>query len=96
MLTQNKAGNLLPQNCPELEQFFTAQAHIRAALHIIDNLSVVKPPQLSRQQRESFSNQARGIYDELSQVFGEVQDLMSAFYLPLYPVSDPLNTADHA
>ena len=96
MQSQNTAGTLLPQNCPELAQFITAQGHIRAASHIIDALSVVKPPQLSRQHRESFRNLATEIHDELWQVYGEVQDLMSAFYLPLYPVSNPLNPSDHA
>ncbi len=96
MRTQNEAGISLPQNCPELEQFITAQAHIRAAARIADDFTIVKPQQLSKEQQDKFRDLATEIYDTLWEIDSDVQDLMSAFYLPLYPVSNPLNPSDHA
>lgn len=49
--TLKKAGNLLPSSCPELEQFIKAQAHIRAAVRFTDDLTIVEPPQLPKEQQ---------------------------------------------
>ena len=95
MSTTEKAGNLLPQNCPELEQFIKAQAHIRAAARIIDILSVHKLPHLPKEQADSFRNLASETRDTLWDEDSHVQDLATAFYLPLYPI-EPLNPQDHA
>ena len=95
MHSTDKAGNSLPQNCPELEQFIKAQAHIRAAARIIDILSAHKLPHLPKERADSFRNLASETRDTLWEEYGNVQELASAFYLPLYPI-EPLNPQDHA
>lgn len=79
------AGTLLPQDCANLEQFIRAQAHIRAAAQIVDDLSVIKPPQLSEEQLDKFHNLASEVTDMLWEAEGHVQYLMFSFYLPVFP-----------
>lgn len=86
MSTTEKAGTSLPQDCANLEQFIRAQAHIRAAALIADDLSVIKPPQLSKEQQDKFHNLASEINDMLWEAYGHVQDLMSSYYIPVFPV----------
>lgn len=85
MSNTEQAGTSLPQNCPELERFIKAQAHIRAAARIADELSIIKPQQLSKQQLGKFHNLASEVTDMLWEADRHVQDLMSSFYLPVFP-----------
>ena len=80
-----KAGNSLPQDCANLEQFIRAQAHIRAAAQIVDDLSVIKPPQLSKEQLDKFRKLASEVTDILWEADSDVQALLSSFYLPIFP-----------
>lgn len=87
-----KAGNLLPQNCPELEQFIKAQAHIRAADHLIEPFSIIDLPHLPKEQRDIFHNLVEDTIDSLWECDSKVQNLMSDYFLPLFPVTvEPLN-----
>lgn len=86
MQKQNEAGNLLPSSCPELEQFIKAQAHIRAAAHFADELTTVEPPQLSKKQQAFFHNLACEVTSMLFEADEHIQDLMSAFFIPLFPI----------
>lgn len=86
MSTTEKAGTLLPQDCANLEQFIRAQAHIRAAAKITDDLSVIKPPHLSKEQLDSFHNLASEINDMLWEAYRQVQDLLDAYFIPVFPV----------
>lgn len=83
-----KAGTSLPHNCPELELFIKAQAHVRAAARIIDETSVFKAPHLSEHDREDFRDAAEDIRAELWDLDSKVQDLMSAYLIPLFPITD--------
>lgn len=94
MLTTEKAGNSLPQTCPELEQFIKAQAHIRAAARIIDDISVLKLPQQPKKQQDSFRNLAADVRSTLWEIDSDVQDLLSAYYFPLFPI-DTLKEQDN-
>ena len=80
-----KAGTSLPKDCPELEQFIRAQAHIRAAAHITDALTVINPPHLPKKQLDGFHNLASEVTDMLWEACGHVQDLLSAYYIPVFP-----------
>ena len=80
-----QTGTSLPQNCPELERFIKAQAHIRAAVRIADDLSVIRPPQLSKEQLDKFRNLASEVIDILWEAYHDVQELQSSFYLPVFP-----------
>ena len=86
MSTTEKAGNLLPQNCPELEQFIKAQAHIRAAVHLIDELAGHELQQLPEKRRGYFRNLRSEVISMLWECDSNVQDLMSAFLIPLFPI----------
>ena len=86
MQTQNEAGNLLPQNCPELEQFIKAQAHIRAAVNIIDNYSLYPLTQLDEEKRKYFRNLVDECFSMLWEVDGHVQNLLTAFFTPIFPI----------
>ena len=79
-----KAGTLLPQDCAHLEQFIRAQAHIRAAARIIDEISVIKPPHLSKEQQDSFHNLADEARSALWETYGDVQDILSAYFIPVF------------
>ena len=85
MSNTEQAGTLLPQDCANLEQFIRAQAHIRAAAQIADDLSVIKPPQLSKEQLDRFHNLASEVTDILWEADRDVQALLSSFYLPVFP-----------
>lgn len=84
MSTTENAGILLPQDCAHLEQFVRAQAHIRAAAHIVDEISVIKPPHLSKEQQDSFRNLAAEARSTLWESYGNVQDLLSTYFIPLF------------
>lgn len=84
--TEKKAGTSLPQNCPELELFIKAQAHIRAAVHLIDEFAGHELPQLSERQRKAFRNLRPEVISMLWECDSNVQDLMSAFLIPLFPL----------
>jgi len=86
MSTTEKAGTLLPQNSPDLELFIKTQAHIRKAIDFIDDASVIQLPQLTQDQADTFKNLCEEIRSMLWENYGNVQDLMSAFYLPLFPI----------
>lgn len=88
MSITEKAGTLLPQNDSQLEQFTKAQAHIRAAAHIIDQLSVIETPQLSKEQRDSWRNLADEIRSMLWECYSNAQDLQSNYYIPLLPLEN--------
>lgn len=83
-----KAGNLLPQNDSQLEQFTKAQAHIRAAARIIDQLSVIETPQLTKEQRDSWRTLADEIRSMLWECYSNAQDLQSTYYIPLFPLEN--------
>lgn len=88
MSTTEKAGTSLPSSCPELELFIKAQAHVRAAARIIDETSVFKAPHLSEHDREDFRDEAEDIRADLWDLDSKVQDLMSAYLIPLFPITD--------
>lgn len=88
MHNAEKAGTSLPPNCPELEQFIKAQAHVRAAARIIDETSVFEAPHLSEHDREDFRDTAEDIRADLWDLDSKVQDLMSAYLIPLFPITD--------
>lgn len=88
----NKAGTSLPQNCPELEQFVKAQAHIRAARLILDKFSVHPLPQLTEDQRRRFKDTCNEEFMALVEVLDVIEDLQYLFFGPLYPVVEPLNS----
>lgn len=79
-----EAGNSLPQNCPELEPFIKAEALIRAAARITDDLSVITPPHLSKEQLDGFHNLASEVTDMLWESCRHVQDLLSAYFIPVF------------
>ncbi|MBQ9475181.1 MAG: hypothetical protein IJU69_02870 [Bacteroidales bacterium] len=89
-----KAGNSLPQTCPELEQFIKAQAHIRAAVRIIDEFTLFSPPHLPEREQGFFRNLSREVVSSLWEVYSDVQDLLSAYYFPLFPI-DALKEQDN-
>jgi len=84
MPNTEKAGTLLPQDCTHLEQFIRAQAHIRAAAKIADDLTVIQPPHLSKEQLDKFHNLASEITDMLWEAYGHVQDLQSSYFIPVF------------
>lgn len=86
MSTTDKASTSLPQSCPELEQFIKAQAHIRAAVRFTDDLTIVEPPQLPKEQQGFFHNLACEVTSMLFEADEHLQDLMSAFFIPLFPI----------
>lgn len=85
-----KAGTSLPSGCPELELFIKAQAHIRAAARFIDEISVLQNPAFAKKRQESWKNFADDIRDSLWETDSKVQDLMSSFLIPLFPIDDPV------
>lgn len=87
----DKAGTSLPQNCPALEPFIKAQAHIRAAARFIDEISVLQNPAFAKKQQESWKDLADDIRDSLWEIDSKVQDLMSSFLIPLFPIDNPVN-----
>lgn len=86
MLTQNEAGTSLPHERPEMEQLIHAQAHIRAAIHLLDPFTVHALPQINEKERESLHGLARDIVSTLWETDSSTQDLLSAFFIPLYPL----------
>lgn len=92
MSNTETAGNSLPQDCPELEQFVKAQAYCRAARLILDELSVHPLPQLTEDQRRRFKGLCDDQYDALVAVLDAIEDLQFLFFGPLYPVVEPLNS----
>lgn len=84
--TEKEAGNSLPSSCPELEQFIKAQAHIQAAARFTDDLTIVEPPQLPKEQQGFFHNLACEVTSMLFEADEHLQDLMSAFFIPLFPI----------
>lgn len=91
MPNTEKAGISLPQNRPELEQFIKGQAHIRAAARIIDEISVLQNPAFAKKQQESWKDLADDIRDSLWEIDSKVQDLMSSFFIPLFPIDNPVS-----
>jgi len=90
MSITEKAGNSLPQDCAALEQFVKAQAHIRAAVTLIDNISILPLPHLPERRRASFKNLAEAIRATLWEADCDVQDLVSAYCIPLFPIDNPI------
>lgn len=86
MRSQNKAGTSLPHERPEMEQLIHAQAHIRAAISILDPFTVHALPQMNEKERESLHGLARDIVSTLWETDSSTQDLLSAFFIPLYPL----------
>lgn len=87
MSTTEKAGTSLPQNCPELEQFVKAQAHIIEAARIIDGLTVIDLSHLSEHEQHSFRNLAETTRSTLWETYSDAQDLLSAYLIPKYPAN---------
>lgn len=79
-----KAGTSLPQNCPELEPFIKAEALIRTAARITDDLSVITPPHLPKERLDMFHNLASEVTDMLWEASRHVQDLLSAYFIPVF------------
>lgn len=87
MLTQkDENGILLPQNCPELEQFIKAQAHCRAARLILDDFSVHPTPQLTEDQRRRFKDACDEEFNVIGEVIDAIEVLQFLFFSPLFPI----------
>ena len=86
MPNTEKAGTSLPQNCPELEPFIKAQAHIRAAVRLIDEISTSPNPKLDRRQKEGFRNLAQEIRDTLWECDSNMQDLLYTQFALEFPI----------
>ena len=84
--TLKKLATHCRRNCPELERFIQAEAHIRAAARISDALTVIKPPHLSKEQLDGFHNLASEVTDMLWEASRHVQDLLSAYFIPVFPI----------
>ena len=84
--TTEKAGTLLPQNCPELEQFIKAQAHCRAARNILDDFSVHPTPQLTEDQRRRFKDACDEEFNVIGEVIDAIEVLQFLFFSPLFPI----------
>lgn len=84
--TTEKAGTLLPPNCPELEQFIKAQAHCRSARLILDDFSVHPTPQLTEDQRRRFKDACDEEFDVIGEVIDAIEDLQFLFFNPLFPI----------
>lgn len=69
-----------------MEQLIHAQAHIRAAISILDPFTVHALPQMNEKERESLHGLARDIVSTLWETDSSTQDLLSAFFIPLYPL----------
>ena len=82
--TEKKAGTSLPQNCPELEPFIKAEALIRDAARITDDLSVITPPHLPKERLDMFHNLASEVTAMLWEASRHVQDLLSAYFIPVF------------
>lgn len=87
MPNTEKAGTSLPQNCPELEPFIKAQAHIRAAARIIDRLTAHPLNQMEEKEQDSFRNLAEECRSHMWEVDSQVQELTTAFFAPLFPIN---------
>ena len=86
MSTTEKAGTLLPQDCAALEQVIKAQAHIRAAARIIDEISTSPNPKLDRRQKEGFRNLAQEIRDTLWECDSNMQHLLYTQFALEFPI----------
>ena len=86
MQTQNEAGNSLPHERPEMELLIHAQAHIHAAAHLLDPFTVHTLSQMTKKERDSYHNLAKEVVSTLWEAYSNTQDLMSAFFIPLYPL----------
>ena len=86
MPNTEKAGTSLPQNCPELEPFIKAQAHIRAAVRLIDEISTSPNPKLDRRQKEGFRNLAQEIRDTLWECDSNMQHLLYTQFALEFPI----------
>lgn len=88
MQTQNKAGNLLPQNEPQLAKFIQAQSHIRAAAHLIDEIRTCDLPFLEGNLQDTFRHMCDESHSKLWEVDSSVSDLLYLYHAPLFPIDE--------
>lgn len=86
--TTEKAGNLLPQNEPQLAKFIKAQNHIRAAARLIDDIRVAPNPKFGQSQKDSFRNLAAEIRDTLWECDSDTEDLLFTQFSLEFPVDN--------
>lgn len=82
----DKAGTLLPQNEPQLAKFIQAQSHIRAAAHLIDEISTCDLPFLEGKLQDTFRHICDESYGKLWEVDSSVSDLSYLYHAPLFPI----------
>lgn len=89
-MNQNEkhCGSELPQNGPELGLFIKAQAHIREAIKFVEDINVIKLPQLPKKQQDIFKNLADEVRTMLWETDSNVQELMSSYNLPFFPITE--------
>lgn len=83
-----KAGNLLPQNEPQLAKFIQAQSHIRAAAHLIDEIRTCDLPFLEGRLQDTFRNICEESHGKLWEVDSSVSDLLYLYHAPLFPIDE--------
>lgn len=83
-----KAGNLLPQNEPQLAKFIQAQSHIRAAAHLIDEISTCDLPFQEGKLQDTFRHICDESYSKLWEVDSSVADLLYLYHAPLFPIDE--------
>ena len=91
-----KAGNSLPQNCPELELFIMAQSHIRAAARILDSFTAHPTPQFTDKQRDNFRNLAEEVRSLCYEALDDAESLQYMYFAPLCPLDGELKFPDYA
>ena len=88
MQTQNEAGNLLPQNEPQLAKFIQAQSHIRAAAHIIDEIRTQDLSHLGKKLEGTFKDLCEETHRQLWEAEDTVSDLSYLYHAPLFPIDE--------
>lgn len=88
MSITEKAGNLLPQNEPQLAKFIQAQSHIRAAAHLIDEISTCDLPFLEGKLQDTFRHMCDESHSKLWEVDDTVSDLLYLYHAPLFPIDE--------
>ena len=83
-----KAGNLLPQNEPQLAKFIQAQSHIRAAAHLIDEIRTCDLPFLEARLQDTFQNICEESHGKRWEVDSSVSDLLYLYHAPLFPIDE--------
>ena len=91
MLTTEKAGTSLPPNCPELEPFIKAQAHIRAALLFQDEIRSLDRSHIPGKEKGRFHNLTEEVGSILLEALDDLASLQYAYFSPVYPIDNPVN-----